>query len=208
MMPFGRVKIRVLLVLSSRPDPLCNSGVQLVWRSMGRCWCLVLIRIRLCGKKLLLNTIKVNVDGAIFAEEHKYGFGCVACGANGRLIEAISSSQLGIVGPEIAEVIGVKETLSWIKRKGWMEVEIETDALVVVQAVMGSIQMPSQFGFLVQDCRNLLSCINHVSLHFVKRSANRATYCVARASCYHSDRIFCEQDAPLELMSIVDVECL
>ncbi|KAM6555296.1 hypothetical protein CsatB_002315 [Cannabis sativa] len=139
---------------------------------------------------------------------YNYGFGCVARGADGRIIEAISGSRLGVVGPEIAEVIGVKEALSWIKRNGWMEVEIETDALVVVQAVMGSIQMPSQFGFLVQDCRNLLSCINQVSLHFVKRSANRVAHCLARASCYHSDCIVSEDTAPLELMSIVDVECL
>ncbi|KAM6550661.1 hypothetical protein CsatB_000469 [Cannabis sativa] len=159
-------------------------------------------------KKPGLNTIKLNVDGAIFVEDNKYGFGCVARGADGNLIEAISSSRLGAVRPEIAEVIGVKEALSWIKRKGWMEVAIETDALVVVQAVLGSIQMPSQFGFLVQDCRNLMSCMNHVSLHFVKRSANRAAHCVARASCYHPDRIFSEHDAPTELMTIIVAESL
>uniref|UniRef100_A0A803QEC5 Reverse transcriptase zinc-binding domain-containing protein n=1 Tax=Cannabis sativa TaxID=3483 RepID=A0A803QEC5_CANSA len=46
-------------------------------------------------KKPGLNTIKVNVDGAIFVEDNKYGFGCVARGADGNLIEAISSSRLG-----------------------------------------------------------------------------------------------------------------
>ncbi|XP_060965660.1 uncharacterized protein LOC133034570 [Cannabis sativa] len=159
-------------------------------------------------KKPALHTTKVNVDGAIFADERRYGFGCIARGADGKIIEAFSGSRFGVVGPEIAEVIGVKEALSWIKRKGWSKVEIETDSLVVVQAVTGSVQMPSQFGFLVQDCRNLLSCISHVSLHFVKRSANRAAHCLARASCYHLDRIVSEHTAPLELKSIVDVECL
>uniref|UniRef100_A0A803PUD0 Reverse transcriptase domain-containing protein n=1 Tax=Cannabis sativa TaxID=3483 RepID=A0A803PUD0_CANSA len=127
------------------------------------------------------NYIKINVDGAIFEAEHKYGFGCVARDANGRLLEGISGSRLGDVGPEIAEVIGVKEALSWIKRNGWSEVEIESDALVVVQAVLGSVSMPSQFGYLVQDCRTLLSSLNSVSLNFVKLAQNRTLHCVARS---------------------------
>uniref|UniRef100_A0A803PNG6 RNase H type-1 domain-containing protein n=1 Tax=Cannabis sativa TaxID=3483 RepID=A0A803PNG6_CANSA len=158
-------------------------------------------------QKPVSHYIKVNVDGGIFAAEHKYGFGCVARDANGRLIEGISGSRLGNVGPEIAEVIGVKEALSWIKRNGWTEVEIESDALVVVQAVLGSVLMPSQFGYLVQDCRSLLSSLNSVSLNFVKRSANRAAHCVARASCLSPNRIFNEHNAPSELLAIVDAEC-
>uniref|UniRef100_A0A803PZQ0 RNase H type-1 domain-containing protein n=1 Tax=Cannabis sativa TaxID=3483 RepID=A0A803PZQ0_CANSA len=126
---------------------------------------------------------------------------------HGKLIEGISGSRISAVKPEIAEVIGVKEALSWIKRKGWSGVEIETDALVVVQAVLGSVSMPSQFGFLVQDCRSLISSLNGVSLHFVKQSANKAAHCVARASCFSSDRIFSERNAPPELMTIVDAEC-
>ncbi|XP_030496466.2 uncharacterized protein LOC115712332 [Cannabis sativa] len=158
-------------------------------------------------KKPLSSSIKVNVDGAIFSAEQKFGFGYVARDAHGKLIEGILGSWTGAVGPEIAEVIGVKEALSWIKRKGWTGVEIETDALVVVQAVLGSVSMPSQFGFLVQDCRSLISSLNCVSLHFVKRSVNRVAHCVARASCFHSDRIFSERNAPPELMSMVDAEC-
>ncbi|XP_060966242.1 uncharacterized protein LOC133034831 [Cannabis sativa] len=117
-------------------------------------------------------------------EQNKFGFGCVARDTNGMLLEAISASRFGVVKPEIAETIGIKETLSWIERKQWSNVVIETDALVVVQAINSSILMPSQFGLLVGDCRALISSLNNVSLKFVKRSANRAAHCLARESCF------------------------
>ncbi|XP_060974712.1 uncharacterized protein LOC133039780 [Cannabis sativa] len=75
-------------------------------------------------------------------------FQAVVVGVNQMLLR----SRWGCVTPEIAEVIGIKEALSWIKRKGWEKVVVESDALVVVQAINSSIQMPSQFGLLVEDC--------------------------------------------------------
>ncbi|XP_060959373.1 uncharacterized protein LOC133030597 [Cannabis sativa] len=157
-------------------------------------------------RKPLLNMVKINVDGAIFQEENKFGFGLVVRDHSCRLIEAVSGSRFGAVHPGVAEVIGVKEALSWIKRKQWSNVVVETDALVVVQAIKGSVNMPSQFGMLVRDCRDLMATLNNVSLCFVKRSANKAAHCVARGSCSLPDCTFSEHDAPFVLNSIVSAE--
>uniref|UniRef100_A0A803NZE5 RNase H type-1 domain-containing protein n=1 Tax=Cannabis sativa TaxID=3483 RepID=A0A803NZE5_CANSA len=131
--------------------------------------------------------VKVNVDGAIFEAYQRFGFGCVARDSNGRLIEAISASRSGIVFPEIAEIIGMKEALSSVKDKGWENVIIESDALMVVQAIHSSVTMPSQFGLLVVDCRLILLSLRNISISFVYRSANKAAHCVARGSCFMSD---------------------
>ncbi|KAM6582578.1 hypothetical protein CsatB_009580 [Cannabis sativa] len=157
-------------------------------------------------KKPISHMVKINVDGAIFQEQNKFGFGCVARDSNGLLLEAISDSRFGVVKPEIAEIIGIKEALSWIERKHWTNVVIETDALVVVQAIQSSILMPSQFGLLVGDCRVLLSSLNNVSLKFVKRSANKAAHCLARESCFSSDRVFNQQNVSAGFKSIVMAE--
>ncbi|XP_060969468.1 uncharacterized protein LOC133036755 [Cannabis sativa] len=151
-------------------------------------------------------TVKVNVDGATFETQHKFGFGCVARDSHGRLLEAISGSRWGCVSAEIAEVIGIKEALSWIKRKGWDAVVLESDALVVVQAINSSVHMPSQFGLLVEDCRTILSTLNNVLVSFVNRSANKAAHCVAKASYLSSDRMFNELNAPSFLCDIVQAE--
>ncbi|XP_060959447.1 uncharacterized protein LOC133030654 [Cannabis sativa] len=49
-------------------------------------------------KKPMLNTVKVNVDGAIFQAENKFGFGCIARDHNGQLIEAIYLREPSWIG--------------------------------------------------------------------------------------------------------------
>ncbi|XP_060974306.1 uncharacterized protein LOC133039424 [Cannabis sativa] len=153
--------------------------------------------------KPLFTKLKINVDGAIFESETRFGFGFIVRDSVGKLILAASGSKLGAVSPEIAEVVGMKEVLSWIKRMNVTDVEIETDSLVTVQAINGSVQIPSQFGLIVQDCRLLLSELQNVFISFVKRSANRAAHCLARQSCFMSDCMFDEFSAPSNLLSIV-----
>uniref|UniRef100_A0A803PH88 Uncharacterized protein n=1 Tax=Cannabis sativa TaxID=3483 RepID=A0A803PH88_CANSA len=90
-----------------------------------------------------LNKIKVNVDSAIFVSEGWYGTGGVARDCYGQLIEAFSISKPRCVDVVIAEIVGIKEALSWIKK----ELDGSTtcnDCLVVVQALHSSIgHMPS-----------------------------------------------------------------
>uniref|UniRef100_A0A803NS52 RNase H type-1 domain-containing protein n=1 Tax=Cannabis sativa TaxID=3483 RepID=A0A803NS52_CANSA len=69
-------------------------------------------------RKPMGGKIKINVDGAIFEAQRMFGFGCVARDHAGQLLEAISDSKFGVVLPEIAEIVGMKEALSWIKEKG------------------------------------------------------------------------------------------
>uniref|UniRef100_A0A803QRH0 RNase H type-1 domain-containing protein n=1 Tax=Cannabis sativa TaxID=3483 RepID=A0A803QRH0_CANSA len=92
-------------------------------------------------RKPMLNTVKVNVDRAIFEAQNKFGFGCVGRDSNGRLLTTFFASRVGLVKPEIAETIGIKKVLSWIKKKQWANVIIEIDALLVVQAIKSSILM-------------------------------------------------------------------
>ncbi|XP_060960637.1 uncharacterized protein LOC115723546 [Cannabis sativa] len=131
-------------------------------------------------RKPMKNTVKVNVDVAIFQSENKFGFGCVARDSNGALIEAISGSRSGVVKPEVAEIIALKS----------------------------SIAMPFQFGLLVRDFQDLVLSLNNISVIFVKRSANKVAHCVARGSCLKSDCTFSEHDAPFALKTIVYAESL
>ncbi|XP_074343069.1 uncharacterized protein LOC141680867 [Apium graveolens] len=125
------------------------------------------------------NQIKVNVDGAIF--EWK------ACN----------------VQPEIAEINGIKEALSWIDRHSWPPVVLETDSLVCVQAINSNMFMPSQFGLLVQDCQESLFSKRNITLRYVKRSANKAAHCIARDSCFYLGGVLQVEDCSAEVISIV-----
>ncbi|KAM6554947.1 hypothetical protein CsatB_015709 [Cannabis sativa] len=100
-------------------------------------------------RKPVVHKYKINVDGAIFEAENRFGVEMVIQNQNAQLVEAVSISKVGVVTPEIAEVIGVKEALSWIKKHSLSDGEIETDSFLVVQAINGEIHMPSQFGLLI-----------------------------------------------------------
>ncbi|KAM6569749.1 hypothetical protein CsatB_017734 [Cannabis sativa] len=79
--------------------------------------------------------IKINVDGTVFAKECAYDGGIIARGADGNIIEAFAVFRLGEVQPMIAKIIGIKEALSWIKKKNRSVILIETDSLIATQAL-------------------------------------------------------------------------
>ncbi|KAM6600456.1 hypothetical protein CsatA_020065 [Cannabis sativa] len=149
------------------------------------------------------NMVKINVDGAIFEAMHSFGFGFIARDCHGEIIEAGSFNKNGTSSPELVELIGIKEALSWIKDKSWGRIVLESDCLLAVQAIHTNVALPSTFGMLVQDCQHLLSQMSHISLCFVKRSANKAAHFFALNSCYLSDRFFVKDTSPYDLLRIV-----
>uniref|UniRef100_A0A803NKE8 Reverse transcriptase domain-containing protein n=1 Tax=Cannabis sativa TaxID=3483 RepID=A0A803NKE8_CANSA len=127
--------------------------------------------------------------------------------SNGRLIEAYTLGKMGRVDPEMAEIIGIKEALSWIDKHHWQNVVLESDSLLCVQAIKSNIPMLSQFGLLVIDVRQLLLSLNFVEICFVKRSANKAAHCLARSSCFSSGRALQFENCSSEVRSVVLNDC-
>uniref|UniRef100_A0A803PL05 Reverse transcriptase domain-containing protein n=1 Tax=Cannabis sativa TaxID=3483 RepID=A0A803PL05_CANSA len=155
-----------------------------------------------------VNSIKVNVDGAIFATINSFGIGFIVRDCNEQIIEAGSKCNIGNVAPELAEICGIKEVLSWIKNKAWHDVILETDSLLAVQGINSSSQMPSAFGMVAWDCKNLLSDLGSISLKSVKHSANKVVHFLAGSACFSPVRIFHNNNSPEELLSIVMVDSI
>ncbi|XP_060960628.1 uncharacterized protein LOC133031203 [Cannabis sativa] len=63
--------------------------------------------------------VKVNVDGALFSIQGRYGLGLIVRSAAGMVLEARILSREGSLQPHIVEAIGIKEALSWSKANGW-----------------------------------------------------------------------------------------
>ncbi|XP_060967364.1 uncharacterized protein LOC133035537 [Cannabis sativa] len=150
-----------------------------------------------------LSGIKLNVDAAIFDRDSKHGFGCVVRDSSGEMLSVFAGVKLGKVSPELAEIIGIREVLSWLKDRGFTDAAVETDSLVCVEAIRHTASFNSGFGLVVEDCKILLKNLSHVSLFFVKRSANRAAHFVARHSITLAECMFSINSVPLELLSIL-----
>ncbi|XP_074355880.1 uncharacterized protein LOC141695540 [Apium graveolens] len=134
--------------------------------------------------------IKVSVDAALFEEFNTSGIGLVARDSEGEMIMAKIICIKETLDPEMAEVIAIKEALSWTEKSPWQHITVESDCLLAVQSIRSKTPMLSPFGRMVKECRRLLPEQNTVSLSFIKRSANIVAHELARASYFFPDREF------------------
>ena len=111
--------------------------------------------------------IKLNVDGAIFDSLEKFGFSLIARDHNDLLIEGQAKLLQGLAQPKLAEAIGIREALSWIKRNPWKKAIVESDCLVAVQAIRSSQIMLSVFGDVINECKALVKDVPLVKVLFV-----------------------------------------
>lgn len=84
--------------------------------------------------------------------------------------------------------MGIREALSWIKAKQLSDVIVESDCLVVIQAIRDSIVMSSYLGVLIQECRELLNDLKDKG-KFIERSANNLAHAFVSCNFSVADRI-------------------
>lgn len=152
--------------------------------------------------------VKVTVDAATFKDREEFGLGLVARDSNGGLIQAKAVLHHGTVVPELAEVMAVKEALSWVEQMRWEKVILETGSLVTVQAIRSRVYMRSPFGLIVEECRRKIEQLNNFYLYFIRRSANMVADHLARASYLYPGRIFDRSTVPIELKNCMLADCL
>lgn len=150
-----------------------------------------------------VNTVKVNTDAALFEDSGQYSFSMISRNHVGDLLEARVYCKQGSVTPEMAEAIGAKKVLSWVKNERWTEtIELKTDCLPSVQAIRCSSVNLSYFGGVVS--KKLLSELGgrNVILNFVKRFVNVAHY-LARHTSSLTDRTWTHDDINPEFLLVI-----
>ncbi|XP_074356015.1 uncharacterized protein LOC141695687 [Apium graveolens] len=148
------------------------------------------------------NSVKINVDAAIFEDPRHYNYAFLTRDHNGSLVEAISKCSPGRVTPEFAEALGIREALSWTKMKRYHNMVVETDCLRVVQLIRSSFSSLSYLEKVIADCRTCLSDLSsqNAVLRFVRRSANSVAHYLARYSSSITDRVWRVGDVPRNLI--------
>lgn len=138
------------------------------------------------------NSVKVNVDAALFEEPSRHSHAFVVRDHSAQLIQAMSKCSLGKVSPELAEALGIREALSWIKNTSAVNVIIELDCLQVIQLIRSSFSSYSYLGRVVIECIKLMETVKtqNVVIRFVKRSANRVAHYLARYSYSIAERMW------------------
>ena len=89
---------------------------------------------------------------------------------------------IGCFHPKIAELMGIREALSWVKNEDWSQVVIEMDAFSVYQALNSPEHYASPFGLLLQDYLRIVNDISNVIFSFVRRTGNCIAHELAKTS--------------------------
>nr|GMC92116.1 uncharacterized protein LOC109155154 [Ipomoea batatas] len=132
--------------------------------------------------------VKLNVDVAINKGLNSTGLGFILRNEDGNFLAAKEQKWSGIFQPREAEAISIREALKWIKVMNVDRVQIETDALLVIQG-LNNPKLISSFDLVLEDIRKLANDFQCISFMFVKRSANTAAHLLAREAVFIADCI-------------------
>lgn len=159
----------------------------------------------MCWNQPQQGIVKVNTDAAIFEDSNLFSFAMIARDHNGRMLEALSRCKQGHINPDVAEAIGIREALSWVKRNDWPSVILESDCLAAIQAIRCSSVNLSYLGRVIDECKTLLKELRsrNVTLKFVRRSANMVAHYLARSSSSLADRRWGMRDVHPDLFRVL-----
>ncbi|XP_073136782.1 uncharacterized protein [Henckelia pumila] len=117
------------------------------------------------------NMLKCNVDATILPNPPHAEYGCIIRDHHGVVLAAFQGRINGNQDPTIAEVLAIREALSWLKNFHFSSIIVKFDSLVTIEAHNNAAIDRSSFGFLVEDCKLLVQGVSSCSFVFIRRSA-------------------------------------
>nr|GMD88119.1 uncharacterized protein LOC109155154 [Ipomoea batatas] len=131
--------------------------------------------------------LKVNVDAANDANSKSTRVACLVRDNEGSFHAALQLKFRGYHNAKIAEAIAIREALSWLKSRCMDNIQIESDALLVVEGIKNSNGC-TYLDLILSDIRCLALNFHSLCFVFAKRSTNKAAHLLARDALLIADR--------------------
>ncbi|ONK67926.1 uncharacterized protein A4U43_C05F5270 [Asparagus officinalis] len=147
---------------------------------------------------------KLNVDAAVFTNQRKCGLGFIIRDDQGSFVAARATQVHGIIDPALAEALGVREALSWLKSNFPQVHEIEMDAITVYNALHRDEPDFSYFGLIIEDCLSLARNIPNIRFLWTRRTANKAAHILAQTARTLQNHVVWSYYPPLFLYDVFD----
>ncbi|CAN0878687.1 Uncharacterized mitochondrial protein AtMg00310 [Linum grandiflorum] len=125
--------------------------------------------------------IKINVDGAI-----KMPFGgaisFVIRDATSNIMSAAGRSFQGIIDPFSIEALAFREAIYWCARSHIIYIDLEGDALSVIQRILDKRSLHPLAGAIIEEVRSTLKQLPNVKLIHIGRQGNKVAHSLAKFS--------------------------
>ncbi|CAH9120177.1 unnamed protein product, partial [Cuscuta epithymum] len=148
---------------------------------------------------------KLNVDAAV--RDKLCGLGWILRDGYGNFVAGVSKVWHGSLSPLEAELIGIREALSWMKEGGWDGVEVESDSSGAVTEILQESSI-SLAGIIGGDIREINLGFTDISFTHIRRSANRAAHELARAACSVSGCICWDNHPPHFIVHVLNTDLM
>lgn len=119
-------------------------------------------------------SVKVNIDAGCFKDNYTC-WGLISRDHQGVVQVAATKSERITCSPNLAEALGLRWCLQWVKTQNLQNVVIEMDAANVVNCIMGKLNCV-EIDFIIVDCLDILVSLLNVSVVAVKRCKNKAAH--------------------------------
>ncbi|XP_075654690.1 uncharacterized protein LOC142624835 [Castanea sativa] len=115
------------------------------------------------------NVFKVNVDGAVFAQNRAVGIGVIVRDDRGRMEAALSKRLDAPLGIVEAEAMAYEASLIFVKDIGVQEVVIEGDSLIIHRALSDDSKPPSSVSAITQVMKEMCEDFRKIEFSQVRR---------------------------------------
>ncbi|XP_019161875.1 PREDICTED: uncharacterized protein LOC109158421 [Ipomoea nil] len=122
-----------------------------------------------------------KVDGGIDTTFHKATFGAILTNAVGGFVAALNGDMHCVLDPVMVEAEACKQALIWIRTRGVMEVQVQTDCLNIVQVLQSEKEDRTYLGSIIHECKQTVKDLPRCVFHYIPRSANQAAHALAKA---------------------------
>ncbi|CAN1254743.1 Putative ribonuclease H protein At1g65750 [Linum perenne] len=165
-------------------------------------------RARRCDKWHLPQAgwLKINIDGALFAEERKHGIGAVVRDERGAFRGLMQICSDGTPPPNEVEANALLQTIKWAGEMRMQRVIYEMDSQIVAHAVNRDEVDRTEFGRIISKCREALQNQVNSKVRAVRRCSNGAAHVLARRSVY-STQSFIGEVPPVWLSELLSDFC-
>ncbi|KAF5477637.1 hypothetical protein F2P56_004257 [Juglans regia] len=120
--------------------------------------------------------LKLNVDGATFYEQHTSRVGVILRDHNGDILVACSKVERDVVSSKFIQAIAMFRGLQLCIQWGVPKLTLETDCLLLVNALNNLTDYITDFDFLLQDIQRMMTFFQEVQVLHINRLGNTAAH--------------------------------
>ena len=139
---------------------------------------------------------KINVDGAVDKATGKVGVGVIVRDKLGRVEAAMCRNLDAPLGAIETKSKAIEAGLSFAQDIGIQDVVVESDYLIMIQALKGTSAPPSMVSAVTQGVLDLNIGFNRVEFSHVKRQGNRPAHVLAKHAFGITDFIAWIEETP------------